>query len=1105
MSWQVLNNYVLLAKAGFDSSLHFVGRHPSDDNERRAAIRTIAASVVDRIDKEAINRLNAFPKPNEAASWAELGVADDNLFPPELLKTTRDAEKSLKKGSVLDDCNRRKAWERVTPQGPIVDGRRDGQRELPSWTTSLIVLHALSDKKGPFHHLAPLVYLASHARVPFMRVAAIDLPMLSPGPIPPADDDIQDNNNNTIHVDFGHSKPIPALQKFAIACLSQWIFLSILESLENGAETFANGMCRDMPVFPRDMGSYFLEVGPVHRRVQPHYEPGSMLMQGFTGGASRGLKNKKNPGRFHYDFWSTETDGKRSEHDPAARLAYKDRCLDIFIAYRTLMLAAHQRNSSVGDREFTTLAAERLTFTSVREVLTRLGYPFSGALSESIDTHNAIEAIMEELLATTRAEVETTEADIPTKPAVQTSPFLKLPPEIIFDDIASLLPVQAVYNLVRTCSRLRQILLPQVYADTCQVLQPALAEAASGHGGANDIKLLARIAKHNQLLLATPYLRGHVRHAQTMRVFTLPPVRDFRHFDASIHQLPLFCPLAKSFTNLVSASLSVNDLTADPQAVVAPDFLCKLVVHLVRTYPKLRSLELLLYLSEPMGGLIHRHSHPINDASTMAEVANIELPNGPALTVQDFSVRVLDNPMYTDPVNAHAFGGMTFDGFDPALSPALPRLAMMMASSVRYLELDVFDDILTSIPALPHVITLELKTGLSSRVLENVLRDSFPNLARLLLTYRPVRRSVAPAPAPGGGPGGAPPGMNAGLMGGMQGLLNGILGGPLPVGAVQAGAGVIQGPFLVPGGGGAGGGVFPGGFGGGGGHPANDGPGAISFASCLPHLKRMAISGYEAKSLPGGVETLVLLSEDLLLRATEPPRFVSASVTRVTLDPPNEDEPVPNAAQGNPFGQRRQPRTATGPQLFGAGLGGLVAAYPGMKCIELYELPRGVSWRLEKADDVYAIVGHIESLIPGLEALVLTLPRFAYRPKRVDYPVDDGLDIEERELAINVFMMAPSLKYLSVTGLDFWDTTWMRRRRTWVQTPMPGNHNRDQGLEQGNNDGQDQAEEEGEDELYCRCWSDQYGEHRDLFKVSAVYGKGGLPDFVTGAKPLQGC
>lgn len=191
-----LNDYVLLAKAGSDTSLYFLARHPSDDNKRRAAIRTIAASVIESIDKEAISRLDAFPKPNEAAAWAELGVADDNLFPPEILKMTRDGEKLLQTGSVLEDCNRRKAWERISPQAPIVDYQRDTQRELPSWTTTLLVLHALSDNQGPYHHLAPFVYLASHARVPFMRVAAIDLPIASSGAAPSDDDEMQDNNNH---------------------------------------------------------------------------------------------------------------------------------------------------------------------------------------------------------------------------------------------------------------------------------------------------------------------------------------------------------------------------------------------------------------------------------------------------------------------------------------------------------------------------------------------------------------------------------------------------------------------------------------------------------------------------------------------------------------------------------------------------------------------------------------------------------------------------------------------------------------------------------------------------------------------------------------------
>lgn len=82
----------------------------------------------------------------------------------------------------------------------------------------------------------------------------------------------------------------------------------------------------------------------------------------------------------------------------------------------------------------------------------------------------------------------------------------------------------------------------------------------------------------------------------------------------------------------------------------------------------------------------------------------------------------------------------------------------------------------------------------------------------------------------------------------------------------------------------------------------------------------------------------------------------------------------------------------------------------------------------------------ISNVFSNLEILVTSLREFNNRPRRVDFPVDDGIDERERDYAVGIFKQFPCLKMASLTGLstaEDWDQPNVSRR-VWARSNEDG-------------------------------------------------------------------
>ena len=88
----------------------------------------------------------------------------------------------------------------------------------------------------------------------------------------------------------------------------------------------------------------------------------------------------------------------------------------------------------------------------------------------------------------------------------------------------------------------------------------------------------------------------------------------------------------------------------------------------------------------------------------------------------------------------------------------------------------------------------------------------------------------------------------------------------------------------------------------------------------------------------------------------------------------------------------------------------------------------------------FAFVSELKDTLPLLEALFLSIKYFIIRPKRRDYPTDDGIDEIEHDCAVKIFSIHPGLRFLSLTGTSLPDqvpqispSTSTRKPRVWVK------------------------------------------------------------------------
>lgn len=68
-------------------------------------------------------------------------------------------------------------------------------------------------------------------------------------------------------------------------------------------------------------------------------------------------------------------------------------------------------------------------------------------------------------------------------------------------------------------------------------------------------------------------------------------------------------------------------------------------------------------------------------------------------------------------------------------------------------------------------------------------------------------------------------------------------------------------------------------------------------------------------------------------------------------------------------------------------------------------------------DEQIPFVDKVHTLLPGLRVLIVYVRDFMFRPQRRDFPVDDGVDNVEAEMAKHVFGGKSQLEMVSFTGL----------------------------------------------------------------------------------------
>ena len=81
-----------------------------------------------------------------------------------------------------------------------------------------------------------------------------------------------------------------------------------------------------------------------------------------------------------------------------------------------------------------------------------------------------------------------------------------------------------------------------------------------------------------------------------------------------------------------------------------------------------------------------------------------------------------------------------------------------------------------------------------------------------------------------------------------------------------------------------------------------------------------------------------------------------------------------------------------------------------------------------------ALADVIERDFPSLEVLIVTLRSLSYRPRRTDYPVDDGIDEVQRHHASMFFETCPTLNAISFNGVpDEEEPAGKFPGRVWVR------------------------------------------------------------------------
>ncbi|KAF9031129.1 hypothetical protein BDZ89DRAFT_1064238 [Hymenopellis radicata] len=90
-------------------------------------------------------------------------------------------------------------------------------------------------------------------------------------------------------------------------------------------------------------------------------------------------------------------------------------------------------------------------------------------------------------------------------------------------------------------------------------------------------------------------------------------------------------------------------------------------------------------------------------------------------------------------------------------------------------------------------------------------------------------------------------------------------------------------------------------------------------------------------------------------------------------------------------------------------------------------------------DDLPRLGEIIAARLPKLEVLILFVTDFSDRPRREDYPMDDGLDDVQKAAAVSLFESCPELNTISFNGIPhIWDPIGRFPARVWTRDSGDG-------------------------------------------------------------------
>jgi hypothetical protein len=782
------------------------------------------------------------------------------------------------------------------------------------------------------------------------------------------------------HIPFGS-----LLDNYVQLTLAYYILLCVFEELDQGPVALENGAMRRLTSFPSWYGICHVNprVGPVTPATPPPPMPAAM--PGTIPPITSDDWFLDNHDSLHYEFWRAHMDSDRKERDANLRAAYKQQCLDVVVAWWTIMIAASDRNKAIditteqgrdGPAPMFFLAPRLLD--KVHNTLDILGHPLTRTTwHPPMPSSSPPYTPSPELLPPPPTEEQTLLFELSMTPAkftldsdvvsqfsdtskrpVQLSRFLDLPPELLLH-IITFLPLDAVVALSTVCTSLHQLCIPRIYQNPMELMtrpSPVPPAFSSDSGWPSErTGLSAFIGLHRQLL-ARPDLRSHIRVMPLQTVgYDNPRMLSFYSY-----ALPLTSPLAQALPNLSSMRLNLSmagELSGEKALGVSQEALRRLVAGLAEQYPCMRDLALTFTYT----------------TYHLADGADAFLNALPIIdTDRETHLRTFSMNRY-DAFHPPVTGDHTSIPVSSLLRPCAATLEFTMLH-VSQQDLGALD----KFPVLSRVDELDLECDIDPRDLQLWLYRCFPALKSLIL------------------------------------------------------------------------------------RPRRSHPGHHNLDETWPHLTgtrlnlefactslvELDIAAYRPGQLPLSTQRVTMDVRDLFGRGApfaltmpETMQTVSSHVQGIRLTRDWSVESWYTLEQLVPIAQS------------------IGVMYPGVRCVELENAGfqgDGVDWMSAELEDVvstvlvhrlaveltlgqYTFLDPLITALSKLEVLIMTFSYFTCRPRRRDYPMDDGVDEIERAYASALFERYTGLHFLSLTGSRSEEASAQERRslrrRLWARAP----------------------------------------------------------------------